>query len=223
MQIKAPFFLSFITIATLIQSHQHKPFVLILDPAGDSKKTGRSIGDSFERGITLQCAEKIKEVVEQHVDNITVYITRLPGDIAGELQNASLANRLSADLFISINFCSTTESKPGLYMYQFAYGSDFAIAQQNLCLISYDQAHLKNKNESEIVGSLISAQLNQQEYHSLYTVFGPFKLPFKPLIGVTSPCLAIEAELKNKNDWIHLIQPLKSAIIEVVKNTKAHW
>ena len=223
MQIKAPFFLSFIAVATLIQSYQHKPFILVLDPAGDSKKTGRSIGDSFERGITLQCAEKIKEVIEQQVDNVTVYITRLPGDVACEFQNASFANRLSADLFMSINFCSTTESKPHLYLYQFSYGNDFTIIQQNLSFIPYDQAHLKNKSESETVGSFLSNQLSQQEYRGLYTLFGPFKLPIKPLMGVTSPCIAIEAELKNKNDWIHLITPLTSTLVEVIKQTKAHW
>ena len=33
----------------------------MIDPSGDAKHTGRVIQDTFERGITLQCAEALKK------------------------------------------------------------------------------------------------------------------------------------------------------------------
>src|SRR5580692_10837387 len=49
--------------------------VVVIDPAGDVKRVGRRIGDSFERGLTLQCVEKIKEIIEERAPHITVVIT----------------------------------------------------------------------------------------------------------------------------------------------------
>src|SRR5579863_2631895 len=86
-------------ISAMVQQHQRE-YIVILDPAGDAKRTGRQISDSFERGITLQCVEKIKTILER-VPYVKVIISRLPGDTVYELQNASLANRLQADLFIN--------------------------------------------------------------------------------------------------------------------------
>ena len=112
-----------------------------IDPSGDAKRTGRQIGDNFERGLTLQCAEKIKELVEQLAPHIKIIITRMPGDVVYDLQNASLSNRLNADLYINLNFYHCHETKPTLFLYQFSYGNDFACSNQGLVLNTYDQAY----------------------------------------------------------------------------------
>src|SRR5207244_3933134 len=115
---------------------------------GDAKRIGRKIGDGFERGLTLQCAEKIKEVIEHQAPYIKIIITRMPGDTVYELQNASLSNRLNADLFINLNFYYCQETKPILFLYQFSYGTHFA-CQQGLAFHTYDQAYIKNKNRTD--------------------------------------------------------------------------
>ena len=57
MSLKHTFFLLlFVTIPTL-----SKKFTIMLDPSGDAKHTGRIINKTFERGISLQCAEVLKK------------------------------------------------------------------------------------------------------------------------------------------------------------------
>lgn len=195
-----------------------KEFVLVLDPSGDAKKTGRVIGDSFERGLTLQCAEKIKSLIEEQVSHVKIIITRLPGDIVYDLQNASLANRINADLFININFYLSTETKPTLFLYQFSYGNDFAPHQSGLSFNTYDQAYKVNKTATDEITKLFTTQLTHTTYKNLFTLSGPHALPIKPLIGIIAPSIALEGGLKNKESWHLFIEPLVDTIITAIKH-----
>ena len=213
------YFLLFFILQALctlsISEHHRKQYIVILDPAGDAKRTGRKIGDSFERGLTLQCAERIKEVVESLAPHIKVIITRMPGDTVYDLQNASLSNRLNADLFINLNFYYCHETKPVLFLYQFAYGTDFA-SQQGLVFHTYDQAYTINKNRTDEIADAFKHVLLGQRYHNLFYVAGVYHMPIRPLIGIVAPSIAIEAGLKNKDAWMHYIEPLTQAIIEIL-------
>jgi len=193
-----------------------KEYIIILDPAGDAKKTGRQIGDSFERGLTLQYVEKIKTILER-IPYVKVIISRLPGDTVYELQNASLANRLQADLFINFNFYYTAETKPTLFLYQFSYGTDFATQYNELAFNTYEQAYKIHKTTTDACIRICKNHLEQQQYHSLFSVCGPHALPIKPLIGIITPSICIEAGLKNKEAWQQLVEPLAGAIVEIVE------
>jgi len=195
---------------------QHAQHIIIIDPAGDAKRTGRRIGDSFERGLTLQCAEKIKELIETSTPHVKVIITRMPGDIVYDLQNASLANRIHADLFINLNFYHSQETKPTIFLYQFSYGNDFACCSQGLALNTYDQAYRINKNKTDEICQLFQKTLSQQKYKSLFATAGIYSLPIKPLIGIVAPSIAIEAGLKNKELWLSCCEPLARAIVGAV-------
>jgi N-acetylmuramoyl-L-alanine amidase len=218
---KSIFFLFF--IITIIRTNsfyekESKQCIVVLDPAGDAKKTGRSIGNSFERGLTLQCAEKIKEIIELQTHNtIKVIITRLPGDIVYELQNASLANRIDADLFLTINFYQTHDTKPTLYVYHFSYGNDFEHQYQSLSLNTYDQAYMINKKQTDAIVHVCKKTLSRHEYNSLFTVAQPYSLPIKPLIGIMAPSIAIEAGLKNKESWHNYAEPIAATIIAAIE------
>jgi N-acetylmuramoyl-L-alanine amidase len=196
---------------------QPKELILILDPAGDAKQTGRAIGESFERGLTLQCAEKLKTLVEDRYPHVKIIITRLPGDIVYELQNASLANRLEADLFINLNFYLTTQAKPTLFIYQFSCKNDFASYQSGLALNTYDQAYKINKHTTDMLAKHMSQQLSQASYSSLFTVSSNHNVPIKPLMGVIAPSLALEIGLKNSSSWHLFIEPLATAIGGLIK------
>jgi len=91
-----------------------KEIIIMLDPAGDAQYAGRRIDDSFERGLTLRCAEQLKQRLEQLFPQIHVVLTRLPGETVQPLQNANFANRLSVDLYLSIHFYHETATKPEL-------------------------------------------------------------------------------------------------------------
>lgn len=222
MQIKKIGFLFFL-LSTLcvhsIHDSYHLQRLVIIDPAGDAKRTGRCIGDSFERGLTLQCAEKIKEIVELQAPHIKVIITRMPGDIVYDLQNAALSNRLNADLFINLNFYYCKETKPTLYVYQFSYGNDFAPLQSGLALHTYDQAYRINKTKTDEIARLFKGSLLDTKYQSLFILSGIHQTPIKPLIGIVAPSISIEAGLKNKEMWLSYCQPIVSSIIAVM-NTR---
>lgn len=194
-----------------------KEFVLVLDPSGDAKKTGRIIGDSFERGLTLQCAEKIKALIEAQFSHVKIIITRLPGDIVYDLQNASLANRINADLFININFYLSADTKPTLFLYQFSYGNDFVPHQSGLSCNTYDQAYKIYKTITDETVKLFTTHLSHAHYKNLFTLSGPHALPIKPLIGIIAPSIAIEAGLKNKESWHMFIDPLVATIIAAIE------
>lgn len=193
-------------------------FLLMLAPAGDAKQVGRTIGDNFERGITLQYAEELKHLVETTCPTASVIVSRSPGDIVPPLQHASFANRLRVNLFISIHFYHTTAIKPDLHIYQFSYNDDFVNPSQTLSFYPYDQAHLFNKKKTSDWTQLIKNTCQKPQYQKLFTAHDIHTLPFKPLIGVTAPAIGIEAGLKNKIDWIHYLEPIKQAITAIIEN-----
>ena len=195
----------------------HHEYIIILDPSGDGQKTtGRAIDNSFERALTLQCAEKIKLLLESYNPKLTIIISRSPGDHVYELQNATLANRLDVDLFLNLNFYHTADTKPTLFLYQFSYGNDFIQVQPGLQFSPYDQAYKINKSTTDKLIESFKTHLSQQCYNSLFFVAGPHALPIKPLIGIVSPAIAIEVGLKNKDAWQQLVEPLALGIIEMI-------
>ncbi len=208
-----------------IHEKQSVQYIVIIEPTGDAKRTGRRIGDSFERGLTLQCAEKIKIMLEDRAPYIKVIITRLPGDIVYDFQleglvvseNASLANRIDADLFINLSFYYTQETKPTVRLFQFVCGNDFAFYQQGLACNTYDEAYKINKQATDTMCQVFKKTMSQQLYQSVCTVAGPYSLPIKPLIGIIAPSIAIEAGLKDKESWRGYCEPLVDAIIAGTK------
>lgn len=201
-----------LNIATQCTQH-HNQYVVVIDPAGDAQKTGRIIDDSFEKGLTLQFAEKIKVYIEQHAPYAKVILTRLPGNTLQELHSASLANRMQADLFVSLNFYHTTESKPALFLYQFSYGNDFASHYEGLYFHSYDCAYKVNKKTTDHLIDSWTKRLNSASYKNLFVVHQPHALPIKPLIGVVAPSIAVEIGIKNKNNIDQLVEPIAACII----------
>lgn len=197
-------------------NQQYTQRIIIIDPSGDAKRTGRKIGDNFERGLTLQCAEKIKEMIEAQTSHIKVIITRMPGDVVYDLQNASLANRLNADLYINLNFYHCQETKPTVFLYQFSYGADFACCNQSLTLNTYDQAYRINKTVTDEISQHLKKFLVLPKYQGLFSVDGVYALPIKPLIGIVAPSISIEAGLKNKELWVNYVEPLVRGILAVV-------
>ncbi|HSC25519.1 MAG TPA: hypothetical protein VLB80_04890 [Candidatus Babeliales bacterium] len=223
MQIKY-FFLLFIfaMIFGLPVSEKHNQRIIVLDPFGDVRHTGRCIGDGFERGLTLQCAEKIKSLIEKRDPYTTVIITRMPGDTVYELQNATLANRNNVDLFINLNFYYTEDAKPTIYIYQFSYGNDFMRCQQGLIVHSYDQAYRINKDTTDMITQLFVKELADQKYQTLFVIKGSFSLPIKPLIGVVAPSITLDLGVKGKELWHDYCEPLVNAIFVALNHCEGN-
>jgi len=217
MSLKKFLFCSILLSIALQCTQYCNQFVVIIDPAGDAQKTGRIIdNNSFEKGLTLQCAEKIKARVEQTVPYAKVILTRLPGDTLQPLHSASLANRMNADLFISLNFYHTTESKPVLSLYQFSYGNDFAPHYDGLFFHPYESAYKINKSSTDILVNQWQKQLDNTQYKNIFTLHQPQALPLKPLIGIIAPSIALEIGIKNKNCVDQFITPIAQCIVATI-------
>lgn len=186
-------------------------FTIMLDPAGDAKHTGRTIGNTFERGITLQYAEYLKEYLENNYENIKVYLTRFPGEMIYPLQNANYANRLDINLYIHITFYQETNTIPKLFLYGFSYHDDFLTPPKKLTFLKYDQAHIMHNATTQLWSQVIKDVLIQNQYKK-FSVHGIYRLPFKPLIGIIAPAIGIEAGLKAAQNWKLYIAPIAQAI-----------
>ena len=153
----------------------------MINPAGDAQKTGRTIGNTFERSIALQCAEKLQyELENSEQKEIQVILTRGPGDIVTEKQNANFTNRLPADLFLSLHFFHETQTKPRIFLYSFDYNDHIIAHPDRLAFYAYDQAYVMAKEKTALWADLIKNSLHI--YEKSFTTLGIFSLPCKPLI-----------------------------------------
>jgi N-acetylmuramoyl-L-alanine amidase len=190
----------------------------MLDPAGDARTPGRIIGDNFERGINLEFAQALKEVLEQMGTNLRIVLTREPHEAIAPLQNANFSNRLNVDLFISMHCYQERGQRPSIHLYYIQYHpiTDMWHKPEQLAFYPYDQAHLLNLSKSTAFAEALKKSLSISRK---WDCKGPFGIPFKPLIGVKAPSLALEIGIKNKDDWQVFIHPLAQAIAGVFAST----
>lgn len=195
-------------------SQPQKTITIMLDPAGDAQHIGRLLGDSLERAVTQQFVTALQERLENKYPHVRIVLTRQPGQTLQPLQNANFANRLHVDLYLSINFYQEHSQKPVLYLYNFSYNDDFITKKFDLAFCTYDQAHLQSYSTTTAYGAMVKEYLDTQ---NKFAVKGLYKLPFKPLIGITSPALAFEAGLKHKEDWVYFVEPIAQSLDAIIK------
>ena len=204
----------------LCAMYRPKAFTIMLEPAGDTKHTGREIDDCFERGITLQFAEKLKKTLEAEYPGLRIILSRFPGESLEPLQNANFSNRLAVDFYLSIHFYEETEEKPQLFLYQFVYNrtTDFWHHPVNtLSFIPYELAHQEYANLSKTYGNFMIKTLQDNKYKKYFDAKGLYAIPFKPLIGIKSPAIALEASLKTKNGWSVFIDPVAQSLKPIIE------
>jgi len=195
------------------------PFTIMIDPAGDAKHTGRLIQDTLERGISLQCAEALKIALTKNVENVRVILTRVPGETIQPLQNASFANRLNVDLYLSLYFYNELETPAHVTVYHYLENPIVDSWHKPIKLFFYqtNQAHLPELKKTKEWGLTILNVLQDQKIVKFFKPQGLYGIPFKPLLGIKSPAIAIEVGLKNKSDWQEIINPLVIAIERIIK------
>ncbi len=221
MSLKKYFFIALIAIVTrsaLSFKNQRKSFLIMLNPAGDANYAGRTIDDCFERGLTFQYVEYLKKALETQYPEIRVIITRFPGEAVDPLQNAHFANRLSVDLYISIHFYAEQHQKNKVFLYHFiTTPTDYWSMPTNQLFIPYDQAHRAHSIKTQEWATTITKELKKEPYNKEFETYGPFGIPFKPLMGIHAPAIAIEASLKNRNDWKQYINPIIKSLEPLIK------
>lgn len=192
-----------------------QPLTIMIDPAGDAKHAGRQLGDSLERGITLQCAEQLQKALAKEYPAIRIALTRNPGETLQPLQNANFANRLHTDLYIRLQFYQETGVKPHIALYHCSFGDEFMTLSSHLTLHPYDHAHIVNQKTTAEYAHLMHDAL--KAHGKLFEIDGVYALPYKPLIGIQAPAITIEMSLKSNDDWRTYIQPIMDALLPVIK------
>lgn len=200
-------------LLSCISLHGQTPFTILIDPAGDAQHTGREIGDTFERGITLQCAQELKKQLTENNPNIRVILTRVPGETIQPLHNALFSNRLQANLYLRIGFYYEQNIPSHVSIFYYCENTtDYWHKYNPLRFYPLEQAYLINLNTTKELGTTFLQIFNNNKINSVFVPYGLFGIPLQPLIGIQAPALYIEAGLYNTNDWRHLIKPLISCI-----------
>jgi N-acetylmuramoyl-L-alanine amidase len=218
MSLKKKYYLLLLSLLSL--SWDMGAFTIMLDPAGDAKHAGRVIEDSFERGITLQFAERLKKLLETYDPSLRVILTRFPGESLEPLQNANFANRLEVDCYLSIHFYYEKETKPQISLYYFMNNptDSWKKASSELCFEPYDKAHVSHVATTQASAEVMKNVLSGAEYNALFEVKGLWGIPFKPLVGIVCPVsLGFEASLKTKDQWSIYLNPLLHSIIHSMR------
>jgi N-acetylmuramoyl-L-alanine amidase len=218
MNLKAFFaFLSFFLFFPQISPHfwQQKPKKLVMiNPDGDVKKVGRKLVEMYERGVTLQFAEQLQKALQAKY-NCSVVLTRSTGEVVLPLQNASFSNRSSADFYLSLHVYRQEEPKPKLHLYHLVFNPMVDLAQNGINLLAFIplyQAHFKNIKQTLSYAKNIKNVLNDDVYKNKLDFYGPFGIPFKPLVGILAPAVAIEVGICQDNYWKHLVDPIVEAL-----------
>ena len=193
----------------------------MLDPAGDAQHAGRKIGDYTERGAALQFSNALKENIEKTHSNVRVVLTRFPGETIQPKQNASFANRLDVDLYLSLHFFKQTTHKALLYLFFFCLDpvTDFWPDQTpELAFVKSNKIHKQSLPTSKKWTDTFFETM--QNHNKSFEVSKPLGIPFKPLHSLKAPSIGIEASLTSPEKWQQYIQPITQGISTIIAQTK---
>lgn len=200
----------------------NQPFTIMLDPTGDGQYAGREIQDTFERGITLQCAQELKKQLTDHFPNIRVVLTRAAGETIQPMHNALFSNRLQAELYLRIGFYHEPDMPSHIALFYYCQNpTDFWQKINPLQFYQIDQAHLLNLTLTKQLTTNFFQILQNNHFNSVFVPYGIFAIPCKPLIGIQAPAIYLEAGLHNSGDWKYIIKPI-IAFVESIINTSVH-
>ena len=102
-------------------------------------------------------------------------------------------------------------------MYFFSYGDEFVTTKTSLSFCPYNQAHRINSSTTRQWANALLENIKKENDTKLFDCNGPFGVPFKPLIGIKAPAIALEIGLKEKTDWHHYTHLIAKSLEPVVK------
>jgi hypothetical protein len=195
---------------------QNKTPLVMINPAGHAKNVGRKLPfGEYERTVTFELAEKLQHALKDKY-GIKVVLSRFIGEeIVDPLQNASFANRLGVDFYLSIHMYAQETAKPKVFMYHLMYDPMMDLARRfydPLDFIPIHQAHFSNIYETKWRGNKIKEVLTSPENQKLFDFYGMFGIPFRPLCGILAPAIAIEIGIRQENAWRSLVDSLVESL-----------
>lgn len=204
-----------LTFVVCISTHilQGTPLLVMLDPAGDATHAGRAIEDTFERGLTLQCAHYLQTHLQENIPDVTVILSDSVGKKSTHIEHAQLANRLQVNVYISLHVYYDEDTLT-MHIYHFLADPTELWKQPQtptLRMVPYDQAHKQLAPTTNALAHQLRTLLNQQSPRQFF-VPAPIGFPFKPLMGIQAPALGIEMSVQSKEQWQTYAEKLTDAL-----------
>jgi len=182
---------------------------IVLDPGHGGKDTGAiSPSGAYEKDIVLALAQEIKKVLEQQT-GCQVILTRTSDRFLSLEERTAMANKLKADMFISIHAnAHENRTTTGIETYYLNLASDRNAAQ--LAAVENASSRKKMSDLESILHELIlksktkeSARLANEVQHKMVASLqgkyaairdlGVKQAPFIVLLGAEMPGILIEA------------------------------
>lgn len=195
-----------------------KPLTIALDPAGDVEHAGRTIAGCFERGIALQCCQRLQQRIQELMPHIHVVLTRTAGEPCEPYNNAAFTNRVNADLCISVHAYHAMYTQPHCYVYYYLTHpeTDFWHPTHNeLTLLPTSHSHIQHVHHS--------CELAYACGHYLYSTIGSHMsigpvvgIPYAPLRGMNTPAIALEIGLRTETGWHAYLHQLTTSICNTI-------
>lgn len=176
--------------------------VIMINPAGHAGEPGRSLS-GFERAATFRFVQELQSAFERGYD-FRVVLTRVPGEKIVDFQNASFANRLNVDLFVSVHLFKLDSVRPKVYVYQHVADpvGDFASRSFSaLKMVSVLQSHQVSIFKTKNIGQHLAENFSSSDNQKLFDFGGFYGIPLKPLCGVVAPAILIEVGVNQDDDW----------------------
>ena len=190
------------------------PFFLMIDIPGSLYAPGRVVWDSFERGIVLQLAQKIKQEVEVKIPSSIVRVSdAIQKEAISSLNKAQRYNILSPDLVLFLS-AYQEEKEYRVYIYHFSYQQPFMGQLVSCAFYPYQKAYMFSYYKTESIAFEAAAIFSKETYHRLFEVNGPYVAPISPLIGLTIPAIMLEfGILKERDEHIFI-----DAVVELIQS-----
>jgi len=211
-----------------------RPWVVVIDPGHGGRDPGAVGRFSNESNINLALSLQLAEKLRDSLSNVTVHLTRTTDEFIPLWQRPQMANRLNADLFISIHANSSNHRRGTPYprgFETFVLGLDgiaanLAVAQRENAVIFFEEDHEEiygfdpTSPEALIIFSLFqSAYLEQsidfaarlQRHYTKHVPSvcrGVKQGPFLVLRGATMPAVLTEVGfINNPEEEIFMNSP----------------
>ncbi len=199
------------------QSRAKDKKVILIHPDGHPGQPGRKLFRGSEHTITKNIAEYLCEQLNQRSTCIAVQ-TRTKAETFHTLQQASFANRLNTDLFISIHAYKEESMQPTITLYHLLCDPITDLSKRAFdphAFVPVHMAHTKNIGSAQKISRLLAESLQHEKYSKKFQIAGPFGIPFKPLVGILAPAIAIEFGLGKEVNLSPLLDPIIDALLSL--------
>ncbi len=190
----------------------------MLVPAGDASDGGRALYTTSESAETTACARELKNAIETTYHGVHAVVSHdADTQPFAPYHVATMANIGDIDFVININFYRDEDGKLEVFLYHFSYGQEFVSKLPTLAWYTADQAYLFARGLTREWATLLCDGLKGFGPAHPLAVHGPYAMPFKPLVGIKVPAVALDMALSpGDTSWKNYIEPLTAGLEPIV-------